>query len=106
RVGRLIDQALELVQQVADFVQTAFRGANDVGGAVGVVDGGGDAGLLGLERLAGDQACRVIGAGVDFQAGAQPLQAGVQILVVHRQRTLCDQRADVCIDNTHDNCLS
>ena len=38
-VGRLADQALELVQQVADFVQATFGGADDVAGAVGVVDG-------------------------------------------------------------------
>ena len=76
-VGRLVHQAAELGQQVADFVETTFGGADDVGRAVGVVDGGGDAGLFGLEGFAGDEACGVVGAAVDLQAGAEPLQARI-----------------------------
>jgi hypothetical protein len=100
-VGGLSDEALELGQQRADFAQTTFGGTDDVARAVGVVDRGRNAGLLGLEVFARDQACGVIGAGVDLQTGAQALQAGVQRVVVLVQDSLTDQRADVGVYSAH-----
>ena len=60
-----------------------------------------DAGLLGLEVFAGDQACRIIGAAVDLQTRAQPLQAGVQVALLFFPASLSDQRADVGVNSAH-----
>lgn len=83
-VGGLADEALQLGQQGADFVQAAFRGAQHVAGAAGVVDGLGDPRLFGAEVFAGDQAGGIVGAGVDLQTGAEPLQARIKTVIVLR----------------------
>src|SRR5690606_9592551 len=100
-VGGLVDQALELVEQAADLGQAAFGGGDDVAGALGVAHGGHDAGLLGAEVLAGDEAGGVVGAAVDLQTGREPLEAGVELLVVVAQNALGDERVDVGVDAGH-----
>ena len=74
-VGGLADEALNLGQQVADFAQTAFGGADDDSGLAGVVDRRGQAGILLIEALDGDQTGGVIRAAVDLQTSAQSFEA-------------------------------
>src|SRR5581483_2427822 len=103
-VGGLTDQALELNEQRADFVQAAFGRAHNVAGAVGVVDRGADAGLLRLQILAGDQACRIIRTTVDLQTRAEAFEALVERLLILAQHALSDKRTDVGVNSGH--CLS
>ena len=70
--------SLMLTSRLADLVEGAFGGGDDVAGALGVVDRLLDAGHLAAQRLAGDQAGRVVGAAVDPQAAGEPLQRLVQ----------------------------
>src|SRR5204862_8166995 len=100
-VGGLADQALKLREQPADFAQATFGGADDIAGAAGVINRLRDAGLLGAKIFAGDQAGRIVGAGVDFQTGAQPFEAGAELVIVSPQNALRDQGADVGVDSAH-----
>ena len=102
-VGGGADQRLQLGQQRADLGQATGGGPDHVVGHVGVGDGGVDPGLLVLEVVGLDQAGRVIGAGVDPQARAQPGQARLQRLVVLGQGVLGNQRANVGVDRAHGN---
>src|SRR5262249_52957951 len=75
-VGGLTDEALELGQQGADFVQATFGSSDHVTGKAGVADRRLNASLFLLQGLASDETCGVIGAGVDSQTCAEPLEAG------------------------------
>src|SRR5207253_728628 len=100
-VGGRADQALELVEERADLVEATLGGADDVARPLGVVDGRADAGLLGAEVLAGDEARGIVLTAVDLQTGAQPLEAGVELVLVAAEHPLGDQRADVRINPAH-----
>ncbi len=105
-VGSLSDEALELSQKGADFVEAAFGSSDNIASEAGVVDGGLNSGLFLLQTEAGDQTGRVVGAGVDLQAGAEALQAFVEIGVVLQQRILCNKRTDVRVNYATHVCLS
>src|SRR5439155_19746196 len=89
-VRRLVDQALQLGQQVADFAEATFGRANDVIGAACVVDRLRNPSLFGLEIFGGDETGGVVRAGVDSQTGAQSLERRVQALVIFCQHALRD----------------
>ena len=78
--------------------ERAFGGADDVVGELGVADGGGRGRLFGGQRLAGDQAGGVVGAGIDAVAGGEPLQRGLQGAVVLVEVVDGDERRDVGIN--------
>ncbi|MGD0541658.1 MAG: hypothetical protein ABSB33_09095 [Tepidisphaeraceae bacterium] len=100
------DQALELGQKRADFVQTTFGSSDNIASEAGVVDGGLNARLLLLQSQTRDQTGRIIGTTVDLQTRAEPFKAGIQVCVVLQQRILCNKRTDVRIDYATHVCLS
>ncbi len=101
-VGCLDDQTANVIEQVTDLAQGAVGGADDLAGASRVADRFAQACDFAAEGLAGNQAGRVIGAGVDTETSAQSGQGGLQITIARLQSVLCNQRRYVGVDACHD----
>lgn len=94
------NQTPQVKNQRRHLVERRFGDADDIDRPLGVLNGLADPSDLAAQYFGGDQTGWIIRTAIDLQAGAEPFEANVQVILVVDQAVGCCDGGDIGVD-TH-----